>query len=150
MWILGLKGLKGNCLVLHWCFHCAQCTQLPFGDTKFQHSKRNFISAHIYVKASIYITQKNAFLSLTVRAILSCLLYCFTQALCKLSELDSSELTKEYKDPTDAYVIGDIIRGTYHNYVSHSLIKIWTLFNFSDTKFLMAYIFFSCRSNYKC
>ena len=36
----------------------------------------------------------------------------FTQALCKLSELDSSELTKEYKDPTDAYVIGDIIRGT--------------------------------------
>ena len=45
-------------------------------------------------------------------AILSCLLYCFTQALCKLSELDSSELTKEYKDPTDAYVIGDIIRGT--------------------------------------
>ena len=74
----------------------------------------------------------------------------FTQALCKLSELDSSELTKEYKDPTDAYVIGDIIRGTYHNYVPHILIKIWTLFNLSDTKFLMAYIFFSCRSNYKC
>ena len=36
----------------------------------------------------------------------------FTQALCKLSELDSSELNKEYKDPTDAYVIGDIIQGT--------------------------------------
>ena len=74
----------------------------------------------------------------------------FTQALCKLSELDSSELTKEYKDPTDAYVIGDIIRGTYHKCPTLFLIKIWTLFNFSDTKFLMAYIFFSCRSNYEC
>ncbi|KAJ7376950.1 Tetratricopeptide repeat protein 14 [Desmophyllum pertusum] len=33
------------------------------------------------------------------------------QALCKLSELNSSEMSKEYKDPTDAYVIGDVVRG---------------------------------------
>lgn len=72
------------------------------------------LSAHVYVKASIYTTHKNVFLTLTVSTILSCLFYCFTQALCKLSELDSSELTKEYKDPTDAYVIGDIIRGIFH------------------------------------
>ncbi|XP_078358249.1 uncharacterized protein LOC144643005 [Oculina patagonica] len=33
------------------------------------------------------------------------------QALCKLSELDSSEISKEYKDPADTYVVGDVIRG---------------------------------------
>ena len=36
---------------------------------------------------------------------------CLLQALCKLSELDSSEISKEYKDPTDAYVVGDVVRG---------------------------------------
>ena len=122
---------------------------MPLGDLRNFNTQREISYLHT-VKASNYITQKNAFLSLTVSAILSCLLYCFTQALCKLSELDSSELTKEYKDPTDAYVIGDIVRGTYHNYVPHILIKIWTFLNLSDTKFLMAYMFFSCRSNYKC
>ena len=37
--------------------------------------------------------------------------HCLLQALCKLSELDSSEISKEYKDPTDAYVVGDVVRG---------------------------------------
>lgn len=86
-------------------------------------------------------TKKNVFLSLTVSAILSCLFYCFTQALCKLSELDSSELTKEYKDPTDAYVIGDIIRGTTIC-TTHFDENLDFFFNLSDTKFLKAYIFF--------
>lgn len=36
---------------------------------------------------------------------------CLLQALCKLSELDSSEISKEYKDLTDAYVVGDVVRG---------------------------------------
>ena len=36
---------------------------------------------------------------------------CLLQALCKLSELDSSEISMEYKDPTDAYVVGDVVRG---------------------------------------
>lgn len=36
---------------------------------------------------------------------------CLLQALCKLSELDSSGISKEYKDPTDAYVVGDVVRG---------------------------------------
>ena len=35
------------------------------------------------------------------------------QALCKMSELDSSEISKEYKDPTDAYVVGDVVRGNF-------------------------------------
>lgn len=39
------------------------------------------------------------------------LLHSLLQALCKLSELDSSEISKEYKDPADAYVIGDTVRG---------------------------------------
>lgn len=38
---------------------------------------------------------------------------CLLQALCKLSELDSSEISKEYKDPTDAYVVGDVVRGNW-------------------------------------
>lgn len=38
---------------------------------------------------------------------------CLLQALCKLSELDSSEVSKEYKDPTDAYVVGDVVRGNW-------------------------------------
>ena len=39
------------------------------------------------------------------------ILFAFLQAFCKLSELDSSEISKEYKDPTDAYVVGDVVRG---------------------------------------
>lgn len=33
------------------------------------------------------------------------------QAQCKITELNSSEMTREYKDPTDAYVVGDVVRG---------------------------------------
>ena len=39
------------------------------------------------------------------------ILFAFLQAFCKLSELDSSEISKEYKDPTDAFVVGDVVRG---------------------------------------
>lgn len=33
------------------------------------------------------------------------------QAQCKITELNSSEMSREYKDPTDAYVVGDVVRG---------------------------------------
>jgi len=53
------------------------------------------------------VTLKLSFSSTALVIVLICLL----QALCKLSELDSSEKSKEYKDPTDAYVVGDAVRG---------------------------------------
>ena len=33
------------------------------------------------------------------------------QAQCKVSELNDSEMSREYKDPTDAYLVGDVVRG---------------------------------------
>ena len=49
----------------------------------------------------------------------------FCQALCKLSELDSSEMSKEYKEPADSYVIGDVIRGK--GSILHYALLMYTL-----------------------
>ena len=101
------------------------------------------------VKASIYISQKNAFLSLTVEAILSCLLYCFYPGIVQVIRVGQLRTDQGVQRPN--WCLCDWwYYSRYLPYVPHILIKIWTLFNFSDTKFLMAYIFFSCRSNYKC
>jgi len=50
-------------------------------------------------------------LSFSSTALVTVLIFVSCQAVCKLSELDSSEKSKEYKDPTDAYVVGDAVRG---------------------------------------
>ena len=77
------------------------------------------------VKASIYISQKNAFLSLTVEAILSCLLYCFYPGIVQVIRVRQLRTDQGVQRPN--WCLCDWwYYSRYLTYVSHILAKIWT------------------------